>query len=132
MIISYINMSHNTQLPPFQKYVRALPTGERNSTLIIIIVRIKPITARLVVNSFLRLQRFKLCWWVHGSVEQNFNFIQSGSVITAATKKHAVAYVPLRPRTSIRVTTKTDKCFPQECGFPMGRTQQFKRQYTAI
>jgi hypothetical protein len=50
-------MSHNTQLPPFQKYVRALSTGERNSTLIIIIVRIKPITARLTVNSFLRLQR---------------------------------------------------------------------------
>jgi hypothetical protein len=45
-IISYINMSHNTQLPPFQKYVRALPTGERNSALITV-VRIKLITARL-------------------------------------------------------------------------------------
>jgi hypothetical protein len=68
-------MSHNTQLPPFQKYVRALPTGERNSALIIIIVRVKSITARLMVNSFLRLQMFKLCLWAYGSVKKYFNFI---------------------------------------------------------
>lgn len=105
-------MSRNTQLPPFRKYVRALPTGERNSALIII-VRIKPITARLMVNSFLLLRGFKLCLWAHGSVEQNFNFILSGSVITAATTKHAVAYVPLSPGTRIRVTKEIDKCFPQ-------------------
>jgi hypothetical protein len=129
---SYIKMSHNTQLPPFQKYVRALPTGKRNSVLIIIIVRIILITARLTVNSFLRLQRFKSCLWTRSSVEQHFNFIYSGSAIAATTTKYAVAHVPLSPKTRKRVTMKTDMRFPQDCGLPMIRNQQFKRQYTAI